>query len=77
VVFKIGWRAAAGAKVRLWVVMAAIAVGAVEMAAAQWLGDYLGGLHYVRVWYEGRWVSIHPGAWPNHPLNPDRRHAKQ
>jgi hypothetical protein len=72
-VVKIGWRA--GTRVRLWVVMAAVAAGFVEIAAARRLGDYLAdrqGKSWVDVWHEGRWVAIHPGAWPNHPLNPDR-----
>ena len=62
-------------KLRLWVVMAAVAAAALEIAAARWFADVVGDRKtkpYVRVWHDGRWVPIHPDDWPRHPLNPDR-----
>jgi hypothetical protein len=66
-------------KVRLWVLMLALGIGAVEMAAAQWLGEYLTPpeRRWHRDWDGEKWLDVHAGGWPNHPLNPANRSAKR
>ena len=76
--FKLGWRTGA-AQVRLGVVMAAICVGAVEMASAQWLGEFIGGFvgHHepLPVVHHGTDADGTSGTQtigPGTPLNPHR-----